>query len=60
LNFKETQKKRIDKENKLVIIKTKNLITLKKNDFENKWKSLQMDILKNYLNFYEKINDKKL
>jgi hypothetical protein len=60
LNFKETQKKRIDKENKLFVVKTKNINLLKKNDFENKWKSLQIDILKHYLNFYEKINDKKL
>lgn len=58
LNFKETTKKRIDKENKLIVVKRKNLMG--KNNLENTWKVLQSDIIKQYLNFYDRINSQKL
>lgn len=58
IDYKETNKKRIDKENKLRIVNRKSL--LKKNHLENTWKNLQTNIIKQYLNFYEKINNQKL
>jgi len=58
INFNENNRKRIDKDNKLIVLKRKNLY--KKYDLFKKWSVIQNNILKNFINFYQKKNDHKL
>jgi len=58
LNFSENFRKRIDKENKLLIVKRPNL--LKKFNLVGKWAPIQNNIIKNFINFYEKSNNQKM
>ena len=58
VNFSENNRKRIDKENKLTIVKRRNLF--KKFNLVKKWGPIQNNILKNFINLYEKLNNQKM
>ena len=57
-NFSENTKKRIDKDKKLRIIKRKNL--QKKLSLEKIWDSIQNNIFKNFIDYFQKLNNQKL
>lgn len=58
LNFSENNRKRIDKDNKLIIFKRKNL--LKKFNLVRKWGPIQNNIIKNFIDYYEKLKNQKM
>lgn len=57
-NFSESNRKRIDKENKLIILKRKNFN--KNISLEKLWGPIQDNILRNFIKFYQRINNQKL
>lgn len=58
INFSENNRKRIDKENKLIIVKRRSLF--KKYNLARKWGPIQNNILKNFTSLYEKLNNQKM
>jgi len=54
----ENNRKRIDKDNKLIIVKRRNLF--KKFNLVKKWGPIQNNILKNFISLYEKLNNNKM
>lgn len=58
VNFSENNRKRIDKENKLIIVKRRSLF--KRFNLVKKWGSIQNNILKNFISLYEKLNNQKM
>lgn len=58
INFSENNRKRIDKENKLIIVQRRGL--LKRYNLTRKWGPIQNNILKNFVSLYEKMNNQKM
>jgi len=58
INFMENNRKRIDKENKLIIFKRREFY--KKFNLLQQWPPIQNNVLKHFINLYERLNNPKM